>query len=173
MLLTRVRRSPQVFTSRYRAKFLQLADVFLASSLVPAYTVAAFVKRFARISVTAPPMGAVVCTAFVHNLLRRHPSCTCMLHRPGAEGAEGAGADPYDDAAADPAESRAVESSLWELDALRRHLHPMVRSTSRMCLGVRDLAHLALLRARVVSTRAKPCSPCMQIASFCAFGMQC
>lgn len=118
----------QVFTSRYRAKFLQLTDVFLASSLVPAYTVAAFVKRFARIAVTAPPMGAVVCTAFVHNLLRRHPSCTCMLHQPGADGAEGAGLDPYDDAAEDPAESRAVESSLWELGVLRHHVHPMVRA---------------------------------------------
>jgi hypothetical protein len=38
-------------------RFLQLADVFLASSMVPAYTAAAFAKRFARIALRAPPAG--------------------------------------------------------------------------------------------------------------------
>ena len=164
-----------MFTARYRLKFLQLTDVFLASSLVPAYTIAAFIKRFARIALTAPPMGAIVCIGFVHNLLRRHPSCTCMIHSPlavdaapksgtlqggvpensarahangptagradecgidrsidGAQAAPGSGHDPFDDTAEDPALSRAIESSLWELAALRCHQAPMVRAAS-MC----------------------------------------
>ena len=159
-----------MFTARYRLKFLQLTDVFLASSLVPAYTIAAFIKRFARIALTAPPMGAIVCIGFVHNLLRRHPSCTCMIHSPlavdqaaksavlqegvseistqahaqgpvekgadergvdrssdGAQAAPGSGHDWFDDTAEDPAQSRAIESSLWELAALRCHQAPMVR----------------------------------------------
>ena len=74
----------QAVKAKHRLKFLQLTDVFLASSLVPAYTVAAFAKRFARIALTAPPMVAVTCLAFIHNLLRRHPSCTCLLHQPAA-----------------------------------------------------------------------------------------
>ncbi len=41
-----------------RVKFFQLADVFLASPLVPAYTAAAFIKRFARLSLRTPPAGA-------------------------------------------------------------------------------------------------------------------
>jgi CBF/Mak21 family len=161
----------QVFTAKYRLKFLQLADVFLASSLVPAYTIAAFAKRFARIALAAPPMGAIVCVAFVHNLLRRHPSCTCLLHQPGAAAStaaaadaapstdatgavatdgcaragalgEGPGVDVYDAEAEDPVESRAIESSLWELAALRCHQVPMVRATVRLkrpcCRAVGD-----------------------------------
>lgn len=34
--------------AKYRARFFQLADAFLASSMVPAYTAASFAKRFAR-----------------------------------------------------------------------------------------------------------------------------
>jgi U3 small nucleolar RNA-associated protein 19 len=119
----------QVFTARYRLKFLQLTDAFLASSLVPAYTAAAFIKRFARIAVNAPPAGTIICIAFMHNLLRRHPSCTCMLHQPTAANfAVGGklGVDVYDEPQADPAESHAVESSLWELEILRMHQNTMV-----------------------------------------------
>lgn len=43
--------------AKQRARFFQLADVFLSSSLVPAYTVAAFAKRFARLALTASPAG--------------------------------------------------------------------------------------------------------------------
>ncbi len=28
------------------------------------------------------PAGAMIAIAFVHNLLRRHPACTVLLHRP-------------------------------------------------------------------------------------------
>ncbi|KAK9824409.1 hypothetical protein WJX72_010079 [[Myrmecia] bisecta] len=71
-----------VFLAKNRVRFFQLADVFLASGMVPAYTAAAFAKRFARLSLTAPPAGARVAIAFIHNLLRRHPSCNVLLHRP-------------------------------------------------------------------------------------------
>lgn len=46
-----------VFRARYRARFLQLADIFLSSGMVPAYTAAAFIKKFARLALTAPPAG--------------------------------------------------------------------------------------------------------------------
>ena len=150
----------QVFIAKYRLKFLQLTDIFLASSLVPAYTIAAFAKRFARIALVTTPAGAMICIGFIHNLLRRHPACTCLLHQPhpappqlqpaqtlanasgeadadaGAQAQSSAeevpvatgdvGVDVYDADADDPAESRAIESSLWELTALRRHYVPMV-----------------------------------------------
>lgn len=34
--------------------------------------------------------GAMICLAFIHNLLRRHPATTQMLHRPPAQPKEGA-----------------------------------------------------------------------------------
>lgn len=117
--------------------------------MVPAYTAAAFAKRMARLALSAPPAGALLCLAFVHNIVRRHPACMVLLHRPTAGGAGGAaaaaaggsssnggsaaasaaasaGVDVYDASEADPAKSRAVESSLWEVDALRNHVCPQV-----------------------------------------------
>ncbi len=46
-----------MFRAKYRAQFLQLADIFLSSGMVPAYTAAAFIKKFAWLAVTAPPPG--------------------------------------------------------------------------------------------------------------------
>ena len=92
--------------------------------------------------------------AFVHNLLRRHPACGVLLHRPpgpstaaanpspdpdpaaGAPAQDGAerrlasgqaGVDLYVEDAADPALSRALETSLWEVDSLRNHYCPQAR----------------------------------------------
>lgn len=52
-----------VFRAKYRARFLQLADIFLSSSMVPAYTAAAFIKKLARLALTAPPAGLSLCHA--------------------------------------------------------------------------------------------------------------
>ncbi|GLC39601.1 hypothetical protein PLESTB_000808400 [Pleodorina starrii] len=156
---------PEAFAARSRAQFFRLADIFLSSSLVPAYTVAAFVKRFARLALGAPPAGAMIAIALMHNLVRRHPALSVMLHNPAAAGAagddsdaaanggaeaagkgpavgeemeargsqqtaaaagSGPGVDPYNEVEADPAKSRAVESSLWEVEALRNHYCPQV-----------------------------------------------
>ena len=38
------------------------------------------------------PAGAMLAIAFVHNLLRRHPACTVLLHRQPSEAQPGAGA---------------------------------------------------------------------------------
>lgn len=46
---------------------------------------------------------------------------------------EAAGVDLYSDTAADPAHSRAIESSLWELDSLRNHYCPQVIAVGRVC----------------------------------------
>lgn len=113
----------QVFTARYRAKFLQLTDIFLASSMVPAYTAAAFAKRFARLALSVPPAGALCCMAFAHNLIRRHPGCMCLIHRPN----DVPGPDSYDPEAPNLDGSKGIESCLWELAAFKAHLNPTVR----------------------------------------------
>ena len=72
---------PSILHVRYRARFFSLADLFLRSSMLPAYLAAAFIKRLARLALTAPTPGVCVCASFIFNLLRRHPSCACLLHR--------------------------------------------------------------------------------------------
>jgi hypothetical protein len=138
-----------MFTSFCRVQFFQLADIFLSSSMVPAYTAAAFAKKFGRLALRAPPAGAMLALGFIHNIIRRHPACMVLLHKPSTAAANGdaasgrataaAGRDVYDEAQPDPAQSRAVESSLWELAALRNHYCPQV--------GVRGMEGLRIAPA--------------------------
>ncbi|XP_007953225.1 nucleolar complex protein 4 homolog [Orycteropus afer afer] len=114
---------PSVFHVKYRARFFHLADLFLSSSHLPAYLVAAFAKRLSRLALTAPPEALLMVLPFICNLLRRHPACRVLVHRP--QGPE-LDVDPYDPEEQDPAKSHALESSLWELQALQRHYHPEV-----------------------------------------------
>ena len=49
---------PEVVHARHRARFFRLLVTFLRSPAVPAYMVAAFIKRLARIAISTPPPGA-------------------------------------------------------------------------------------------------------------------
>lgn len=60
---------------------MQLLDSCLKSPLLPAYLAASFAKKLGRLLLSVPPSGALVITALVHNILRRHPSINCLVHR--------------------------------------------------------------------------------------------
>lgn len=47
---------------------------------LPAQLIAAFIKRMSRLSLTAPPHGIVMIIPMIYNLIRRHPSCTVLIH---------------------------------------------------------------------------------------------
>ncbi|XP_015684027.1 nucleolar complex protein 4 homolog [Protobothrops mucrosquamatus] len=115
---------PSIFYVKCRARFFRLLDLFLSSSHLPAYLVAAFAKRLSRLALTAPPDGLLIVIPFICNLLRRHQACQALIHRPNgpAEMPE----DPYKMEETDPLESRALESSLWEIKTLQNHYHPDV-----------------------------------------------
>lgn len=61
--------------------YLQLLDSCLKSAFLPAYLAASFVKRLSRLLLSVSPSGALVVIALIHNLLRRHPSINCLVHR--------------------------------------------------------------------------------------------
>ncbi|KAL8561070.1 hypothetical protein ACOMHN_031014 [Nucella lapillus] len=113
---------PQVFQTKYCARFFYLADIFLSSTHLPAYLVAAFIKRLSRLALTAPPAGARLCVVFVQNLLVRHPSCSMLVHRPDHT----CHTDPYLPEQGDPAVAAAMDSSLWEIKTLQQHYSPEV-----------------------------------------------
>ncbi len=118
-----------VFISKHRVRFFKLADIFLASSMVPAYTAAAFAKKFARLGMRGSPATAIIAITFIHNIVRRHPSCIQILHRPQKPSQGGGvweGVDAYDENESNPADSKALESSLWELSVFRNHADPAV-----------------------------------------------
>lgn len=60
----------------------------LSSSHLPVYLVAAFAKRLARLALTAPPTAILIVLPFIYNLIRRHPSCRILIHKPSAEDGE-------------------------------------------------------------------------------------
>ncbi|XP_034048324.1 nucleolar complex protein 4 homolog [Thalassophryne amazonica] len=115
---------PSVFHVKYRARFFHLANIFLTSSHLPVYLVAAFTKRLARLALTAPPTALLFILPFICNLIRRHPSCRVLIHRPSME--EEPLEDPFLMDEEDPARSHAMESSLWEIKTLQKHYHPDV-----------------------------------------------
>jgi U3 small nucleolar RNA-associated protein 19 len=106
-----------VLHARYRARFFRLLDTFLRSPLLPAALIAAFIKRLARLSLTAPPAGAILVIPFVYNLFKRHPGTMLMLQRQP----EDMETDLYNPSEAKPIASRAIDSSVWELAALQHH----------------------------------------------------
>ncbi|OQR72779.1 nucleolar complex protein 4-like [Tropilaelaps mercedesae] len=109
---------PEVFYTKYRARFFFLADVFLSSTHLPAYLVAAFAKKMARLALTAPAYSQLHVIPFIGNLIIRHTTLGRMVHSTEVKDMS---TDPFDASETDPAKSHALESSLWELKTLQEH----------------------------------------------------
>ncbi|OQR94738.1 nucleolar complex protein 4 [Achlya hypogyna] len=67
--------------SKYRKRFFKLLNLFLSSTHLPAYLVAAFAKRLARVALTAEPGAILFIIPMVYNLVVRHKECTQLIHR--------------------------------------------------------------------------------------------
>ncbi|KAM7482815.1 hypothetical protein LguiB_007398 [Lonicera macranthoides] len=152
---------PSIFMAKHRAKFFQLLDSCLKSPLLPAYLAASYAKKLSRLALSVPPSGALVITALIHNLLRRHPSINCLVHREDIDetaksnsreekelgnntedsctGIDTArkepGVDLFKNEESDPMKTKALRSSLWEIDTLRHHYCPPV---SRFVLSLEN-----------------------------------
>ncbi|KAK2193493.1 hypothetical protein NP493_12g07026 [Ridgeia piscesae] len=120
---------PSIFHVKYQARFLFLTDLFLTSTYLPGYLVAAFAKKFARLALTAPPSSLTIIIPFICNLIRRHPNCKVLLHR--IDMAEDLTEDPFDMDECDPAKCNALDSCLWELQTLQHHYHHEVSTEAR------------------------------------------
>lgn len=125
----------EILHSKHRSRFFRLLDTFLSSTHLPAALVASFIKRLARLTLGAPSSGIVVVIPWIYNLLKNHPSCTFMIHRRPeySDFVEGEGMDdPFDMAETDPMETRAFDSSLWEIHTLQSHYHPNVATIAKI-----------------------------------------
>lgn len=128
----------QVLHSRHRSRFFRLLDTFLASTHLPAALVASFIKRLSRLSINGPPSAIAFVVPWIYNLLRRHPSCSFMIHREVHEAEakrriqEGGFEDPFLPDEADPLATRAMESCLWELVQLQSHYHPNIGTVAKI-----------------------------------------
>ncbi|PPQ70930.1 hypothetical protein CVT26_014191 [Gymnopilus dilepis] len=116
-----------VLHSKHRSRFFRLTDLFLSSTHLPAALLASFVKKLSRLSLTAPPAAIVMVIPFTYNILKRHPALMVMIHR---DNVDDDSTDPFLPDEKNPLETRALESSLWELLSHTSHYHAPV---STMC----------------------------------------
>ncbi|GME69772.1 unnamed protein product [[Candida] boidinii] len=126
--------TPDLLHLSYRSRFLRLLDIFMTSSHLTSNIVASFIKKFSRLSLTAPPQGIVAIIPFIYNLLKRHPSCMVLIHsiKDYKSDPDSNYSDPFDNDATDPAMTNASESSLWELETIINHYHPNVSSLAKI-----------------------------------------
>ena len=78
---------------------------------------------------------AMFCISLTVNLIKRHPRCYRLLHRKQTSISLGKrfSEDPYDANQSDPALTKALKSSLWELDTvLTNHYDQRVRDYARV-----------------------------------------
>ncbi|KAF4998454.1 hypothetical protein FGRMN_3143 [Fusarium graminum] len=127
-----------ILHSKHRSRFFRLLDRFLASTHLPAALVASFIKRLARLALNAPPGAIVFVTPWIYNLLKRHPTCTFMIHRETQDPEvkkhinEHGADDPFLPEEADPMQTQAIDSCLWELVQLQSHYHPNVATITKI-----------------------------------------
>lgn len=131
-----------VLHSKHRSRFFRLLDQFMNSSHLPAAMVASFMKRLSRLSLHAPPGAVVWIVPWVYNMMKQHPACTFMLHRPyhpahaiyhsNRNYEEEGMSDPFDATEPDPMHTHAIDSSLWELYSLKDHWHPNVATLAKI-----------------------------------------
>ncbi|CAH1401937.1 unnamed protein product [Nezara viridula] len=117
-----------VFDTQYKSRFYYLTDMFLSSSHLPEALVAGYIKKFARLSLIAPPVDIIIMMTFIVNLLIRHPGLKILMHR--VTETTGLKEDPYIIEEVDPSMSHAIESSLWEVKILQHHVLPSVSSSA-------------------------------------------
>ena len=139
--------APATVHAKYKARFFSQLDLYMTSTALPAYLVAAFAKRALRVALGAPVGAALFALPFAYNLLKRHASLGVLLHRASGSGGGGATAaaplaqawpapcDPYDSRTDDPSAANALASSLWEVMALAQHAYAPVAHAARALLG--------------------------------------
>ncbi|KAK4950575.1 Maturation and nuclear export of 40S ribosomal subunits interacting protein [Elasticomyces elasticus] len=124
--------------SKHRSRFFRLLDTFMSSTHLPAALVASFIKRLSRLALLAPPGAIVVVLPWIYNMLKKHPTCTFMIHREIRDPAarkrleEEGMSDPFNMLEEDPMATRAIDSCLWEIEILQGHYHPNVATLAKI-----------------------------------------
>ncbi|KAI7163671.1 CBF-domain-containing protein [Hortaea werneckii] len=136
--------SGEILHSKHRSRFFRELERFLSSTHLPASIIASFLKRLARLALHAPPGAIVWIIPWTYNMLRAHPACTFLLHRPyhpthtlytlaNPEWRDqGMRNDTFTPSEPDPNHTGAISSSLWELETLQAHYHPNVATLAKI-----------------------------------------
>lgn len=122
--------TPDLFHLREKSRFIRLLELFLSSTHLSSAIVASFIKRLSRLTLTSPPSGIILVVPLIYNLIKKHGHTTCilLLHSTTTKEEDDKYVDPYDSEEEDPAQTHAIDSSVWELESMANHYHPNVSS---------------------------------------------
>ena len=99
---------------KFKHRFFLLLDVFMRSSHLPEYIAGSFVKMLSRLLLYAPAPSSVLLLKIIHNLLHRFSSLTFLYDKD-----DQTDRDAFRFTAADLKDTKACDSSLWEVVTLR------------------------------------------------------
>lgn len=132
--------SETLLLKSYRFRVFLFLNTFLSSSKVPAYVIAAYLKRLSRITLNAKPRSLVAILEIIENIYTSHPVLHVLRDRVDDKAREmelssnictiqsWIESDPFDAREVnDLKKTRAMDSCIWELMPLRFHWHPKVK----------------------------------------------
>lgn len=121
--------TPEILHVKYRSRFLYWADIFLSTTNLPSYVAASFVKKFSRLALIASVETLYPLIPLIGNILIRHPALMELFNKPITK--NDYINDPFDFEETNLKETRALESSLWEIKSLQKHWNENVREKAR------------------------------------------
>jgi hypothetical protein len=113
--------SVEIFNAKYSNKFMRLLSASLKSTNLPAYVVAAFIKRLAHLALHASSSNACFCVAEITWLLKQNRPCQVLVQRVKCGEAVTKDNEFDNSEEADLEKCGALQSSLWELELLVKH----------------------------------------------------
>lgn len=127
----------------HKFRVFYFLNLFLSSSKVPAYIIAAYVKRLSRLSLKAKNRSLVCILKLVGNVFMRHPILIILRDRVDTIATDiGTNSDkctirqwldldPFNPYECNLKSSNALESCIWELMPHRFHEHPRVADAAQ------------------------------------------
>ncbi|XP_048005760.1 nucleolar complex protein 4 homolog [Leguminivora glycinivorella] len=126
---------PDMFATRSKRRLIHIADVFLSSTRVPETMIASFAKRLARLALVASPEDAQELLRLIANMVHRHPGLKRMLKNDQPAILP---QDPFEMEESRANATNAIQSSLWEVAALKQHFTPEVCASAAKVLALAD-----------------------------------
>ncbi|CAG7819009.1 unnamed protein product [Allacma fusca] len=74
----------------------------------------------------APAPAIPLICQFMVNLMINHPGLKVLIHNTSLDRAKDVTSDPFDEKEINPSQTKAMESSLWEMKSLQNHILPNV-----------------------------------------------
>ncbi len=121
-----------------KQRFLRLLDLSLRAPTLPSKLIASFIKRLARQCINfqvTEPSDTLFCLSLILNLTKRHPRTIRLITRSKNSLSLGLTLtdDPFTANESDPLKTKALRSSLWEVEILmRQHYDSRIRDFCKL-----------------------------------------